>query len=445
MDVIVLQQRLRAFAVARDWQPFHTPKNLAMALMVEAGELLELFQWLTTTESRSLTRTPQNKERVADEIADVMLYLLQLADHTDVDVEQAVKNKLRKNAEKYPAVHAEQSPPTQPSLPAISRRHLLVDWENVQPEGDVLRELVPEATDVWLFHGPQQKVDASSHQQAFGEGRVTLVPRSGNGKNALDFHLTWYAGYLCARKPPEAVVVVSNDHGYDPMLEHARLLGFDALRREMAKPVVVEKKVATSKSAATKSTTAASAKASRAEVQALLQSLQTIQATQRPAQREVLIGFIQTQLHEIGAPSAKVVHAVAQLQAQKHIVIKGDGVCYPSFEQGVGASSQNAPTPTSAKVPAKKVAVAKKKAGAKVAVAKPITPAQIVRRVEASLKKMSGNRPAREAGLLKHIATHVPTAENRAVIAQEVYALLQVEQKVQISAEGGHITYPGLT
>ena len=91
MDIKALQTRLREFAAARDWQPYHAPKNLAMALMVEAAELLELFQWQTLTESRGFTRNAPDKERVADEIADVLLYLLQLADHTDVDVEQAVE------------------------------------------------------------------------------------------------------------------------------------------------------------------------------------------------------------------------------------------------------------------------------------------------------------------------------------------------------------------
>ncbi|MBS0467313.1 MAG: nucleotide pyrophosphohydrolase [Proteobacteria bacterium] len=102
MDVKALQRQLRDFAAARDWQPYHSPKNLAMALMVEAAELLELFQWLTPQESRHLTDNAADKERVADEIADVLLYLLQLADHTGVDLEQAVAAKLVKNSAKHP-------------------------------------------------------------------------------------------------------------------------------------------------------------------------------------------------------------------------------------------------------------------------------------------------------------------------------------------------------
>ena len=103
MDVNALQRQLRDFAAARDWQPYHSPKNLAMALMVEAAELLELFQWLTPEESQQLTADPAQKERVGEEMADVLLYLLQLADHTGVDLRDAVERKLVKNAIKHPA------------------------------------------------------------------------------------------------------------------------------------------------------------------------------------------------------------------------------------------------------------------------------------------------------------------------------------------------------
>ncbi len=102
MDINELQAQLRSFAADRDWQPFHTPKNLAMALMVEAAELLELFQWLTPEESQALARQPQGRERVGEEMADVLLYLLQLADHTGVDLEAAVARKLQMNAIKHP-------------------------------------------------------------------------------------------------------------------------------------------------------------------------------------------------------------------------------------------------------------------------------------------------------------------------------------------------------
>lgn len=152
MNIKAMQKRLRDFAAAREWQSFHSPKNLAMALMVESAELLELFQWLTTEQSHTLTQVPQDREKVADEIADVMLYLLQIADRTGVDLEEAVEQKLIKNAQKYPAKHQESDPPG----PKV---HLLVDWENVKPDADALKQLVPEGTDVWLFHPPAQHMD----------------------------------------------------------------------------------------------------------------------------------------------------------------------------------------------------------------------------------------------------------------------------------------------
>ena len=102
MDLGALQSRLRQFAADRDWQRFHTPKNLAMALVVEAAELVELFQWLTPDESGRVAQDAALHERVGDELADVLLYLLQLADHTGVDLDAAIERKLRKNALKHP-------------------------------------------------------------------------------------------------------------------------------------------------------------------------------------------------------------------------------------------------------------------------------------------------------------------------------------------------------
>lgn len=241
MDYTALQARLRSFAAARDWQSRHTPKNLAMALTVEAAGLLEMFQWTTLTESRGVVRDPASKERVADGIAGVLLGLLQLADHTGVGVQEAVEQKLRENAHKYPPKHPQLEPPVPdrpgegavaPTLPAAPRVHLLVDWENVQPKGDELQALVPQGTDVWLFHGPHQKVDAAGHQLAYGPAQVTPVPRSGTGRNALDFQLAYYVGYISARQPDGAFWVISNDQGYESMLAHARELGFAAQRRE---------------------------------------------------------------------------------------------------------------------------------------------------------------------------------------------------------------------
>lgn len=103
MDLKALQETLRGFAAERHWEPFHTPKNLSMALLVEAAELMELFQWQTPQESCATRTDPVLQARVGEELADVLLYLLQLADHTGVDLEHAVADKLRKNAKKHPA------------------------------------------------------------------------------------------------------------------------------------------------------------------------------------------------------------------------------------------------------------------------------------------------------------------------------------------------------
>lgn len=103
MDIQALQLTLRDFAAQRHWQPFHTPKNLSTALMVEAAELAEIFQWMTPEESQAAAADPSAKERIADEVADVLLYLLQVADQCDIDLAQAVANKLVKNAIKHPA------------------------------------------------------------------------------------------------------------------------------------------------------------------------------------------------------------------------------------------------------------------------------------------------------------------------------------------------------
>jgi dCTP diphosphatase len=96
-----LQQRVAAFAAAREWEPFHSPKNLAMALSVEAAELVEEFQWLTEEQSRALDA--DRRERVRLELADVFIYLLRIADKLGVDLVAAANDKIVLNEKKYPA------------------------------------------------------------------------------------------------------------------------------------------------------------------------------------------------------------------------------------------------------------------------------------------------------------------------------------------------------
>jgi dCTP diphosphatase len=100
-DLDELTSEIRAFAQARDWHRYHAPKNLVMALSVEVAELMENFQWLTNEESDALD--PVARSGVIDEMADVQVYLLELADRLGVDMVAAVRQKMVKNAVKYPA------------------------------------------------------------------------------------------------------------------------------------------------------------------------------------------------------------------------------------------------------------------------------------------------------------------------------------------------------
>ncbi|HEX8962926.1 MAG TPA: nucleotide pyrophosphohydrolase [Rhodocyclaceae bacterium] len=101
-DLATLRDALRDFAAARDWRPFHTPKNLAMAMIVEAAELVEHFQWATPEES--MKPAPEKLAAIRDEVADTLIYLVELADVLDIDLIAAARDKVVKNAVKYPAL-----------------------------------------------------------------------------------------------------------------------------------------------------------------------------------------------------------------------------------------------------------------------------------------------------------------------------------------------------
>ena len=102
MNIEALQAKLRTFAQERDWDQFHSPKNLAMALAGEAGELLEHFQWLTEEQSKALPADEAKKKQVSEELADVGIYLVRLCDKLGIDLEQAIEAKMAANALKYP-------------------------------------------------------------------------------------------------------------------------------------------------------------------------------------------------------------------------------------------------------------------------------------------------------------------------------------------------------
>ena len=118
MSIPDLQRQLRDFVAERDWDQFQTPKNLVMALTGEVGELTEIFQWLTAEESRGVLADQAQAGRVREEIADVFAYLLRLADVLAVDLEEALAEKMIKNAAKYPVQAARGTAAKYTDLPS---------------------------------------------------------------------------------------------------------------------------------------------------------------------------------------------------------------------------------------------------------------------------------------------------------------------------------------
>ena len=98
-----LRRCVEEFVAARDWHQFHSPKNLSMALAIEAAELMEHFQWLTIEQSRLVAKEPESLAPVAEELADVFCYALSMANQLGIDISTTIENKMKKNEQKYPA------------------------------------------------------------------------------------------------------------------------------------------------------------------------------------------------------------------------------------------------------------------------------------------------------------------------------------------------------
>lgn len=388
MDLKALQETLRAFASERDWEQFHTPKNLAMALMVEAAGLMELFQWKTPEESYA-SKTDQSLQAcIGEEAADVLLYLLQLVDHTGVDLEYAVHDKLLKNAKKHavPDTHAVAE---QQDL-KLAQTHVLVDWENVQPKDLDIRALVPDVTHVWIFHGPTQK-RVADNQQSFGNA-LTLIPITRSGKNALDFHLSYYVGYISSRNPSAKFVVVSNDQGYGPMLEHAQELGFSASQLGFVVPKTATKKAVVKKVAVKKP------------------SVKKID----PVKKSVLINK---------APAVKKATKAVKVTATKTSVVKKiTSVPVKKTVSGKSKSQKPAKPPAVSAVINKPTPVVSKKL--------PVVDAEkIYSHVLASLRK-SKNKPSRKARLFGAV---------KSLLGVEKVDDVRVERLVQRLIDDGHL------
>ncbi|MEO7055654.1 MAG: nucleotide pyrophosphohydrolase [Caldimonas sp.] len=411
MNIPALQDQLRHFAAERDWAPFHTPKNLAMALMVEAAELAEIFQWLTAEESVHAGDDAALRERIGDELADVLVYAAQLADRTGIDLDDAVVRKLRKNALKHPPRHPGRPVATRPA--PVARTYVLIDWENVQPKEADVRAIVPEATDIWLFHGATQK-NVDTHHTSFGN-RATTVQVGRPGKNALDFLLSFYLGYIAARNSGSGFVVLSNDQGYGPMIEHAEELGFAARQVNFGTRGLPPAKKAPRAPAARK--VAAKKVAAPAVAK---------KATPRPATKTVAARSV----------AAKPV-------APKPVSVKADAAERRVARPVASKPAASKPSPLKSiavKRAATKPAPAKKAAADKPIAAKTSTSAfdvdRAAERVVAGLGKRGvANRPSKQARLLADIAQKL-TLPAGAPEAHAVFDRLLASGRITVDAKG---------
>ena len=245
---------------------------------------------------------------------------------------------------------------------AVPGTHVLLDYENVQPTEDELRALVPNASQVWVFHGPHQR-QVEQRFASFGTN-VTAVPISKTGKNALDFHLSFYMGYIASRNQASAMVVVANDTGYEPMLEHARSMGFMARQVGYGSPKP-----------------APAAKAG---------------APTRPAAKKVAVKK---------APANKVAPA-------KKVVVKQ--ASQPAAKEAAVAAPSAVP-----KVPA---AVG---GGAK---AVPLSPdaATTIKKLTDSLRKMGDKRPTKPASLWRSLKSFLGTGATEASVEIALARLIEV-------------------
>ncbi len=325
---------------------------------------------------------------IGEEAADVLLYLLQLVDHTGVDLEYAVHDKLLKNAKKH-AVPDTQVVAEQQDL-KLAQTHVLVDWENVQPKDLDIRALVPDVTHVWIFHGPTQK-RVADNQQSFGNA-LTLIPITRSGKNALDFHLSYYVGYISSRNPSAKFVVVSNDQGYGPMLEHAQELGFSASQLGFVVPKTATKKAVVKKVAVKKP------------------SVKKID----PVKKSVLINK---------APAVKKATKAVKVTATKTSVVKKiTSVPVKKTVSGKSKSQKPAKPPAVSAVINKPTPVVSKKL--------PVVDAEkIYSHVLASLRK-SKNKPSRKARLFGAV---------KSLLGVEKVDDVRVERLVQRLIDDGHL------
>lgn len=300
----------------------------------------------------------------------------------------------------------------------MREQHVLVDCENVHPTIEELLKLAPDLTDVWLFHGPNQIKRAEQLQAA--HERVTLVPHSGKGKNALDFHLSFYLGYVAAKHPEASLMVVANDKGYDSMIEHAKLLGFTATRVGFeAKDAPAAKKAAPAKKVATKK--AAPAKPAASVDSVTVAPAKKAVAKQAPAKRAPVKKVPAKKTPKSPAP-AKVTPAAKKVTTKKAPAQKAAAKKVPTAKV---AAKQSAASPAGTALAASKAA--------------PARDDKVLARAKASLTKMGKNRPTKFASLLRHLKSIV----GQGATADDADALSHRLEAVKfIQVVGDLVLYP---
>lgn len=308
----------------------------------------------------------------------------------------------------------------------MKEQHVLVDYENVQPSIEDLLKLAPKLTDVWLFHGLNQTKRAEQLMAA--HERVTLVPHSGKGKNALDFHLTFYLGYVAAKHPDATLLVVANDKGYDSMLAHAKLLGFTATRMGFkAKTAPAAKKATLAKKASAKKAAPAKPAAPVAASVAAAPAAKVPPAVKKAATKPALAKK---------APAKKV---AAKKSPNTPVPAKAVPVA-----KKVATKKAPAPKAAAKKVPAAKVPAPKaapKQAVAPQAAPKAAsTPAdKVLARAVKGLAKMGEKRPTKLKKLLGQLKSFV----GHGGTAGEVDALSRrLEDAKVIQVVGDLVLYP---
>lgn len=309
----------------------------------------------------------------------------------------------------------------------MKEQHLLVDYENVHSTIEDLLKLAPKLTDVWLFHGPGQ-INSAEQVKAKHE-RVTLVPHSGKGKNALDFHLSFYLGYVAARHPQASLMVVANDKGYDSMIGHAKDLGFTAQRVgfKAKKAVATKKKAATTsakKTAPTRKKAVAAASAPAATASATSATAPSKAVPGKKAAKKVTV--------------AK--NAVAPMTAPM-------APAAPKLAAKAGPSPAPAVKRTPAKTDSAKKVVVKKAPSKKVPAKKPAAPVvpkvsdggKAFARAKIALGKMDKNRPTKVTALLRFLKSMVGQGATVAE-ADALSQRLQHGQVIQVA--GDTVLYP---